>query len=150
MATTIADYTLAGTAVPGGDISCINTSASTITAGFVVIIDATNSLTTAGVTGFAAGLPTFGVTVSGTASYAFGVALETALTLQPLRVRRLGIAVCLATAVVITAGDVVKAASTGQVLKTTAGVAQVGQALTTTAGNANDPVLVAIDIASNA
>jgi Uncharacterized conserved protein (DUF2190) len=150
MATTAADFNWAGTAVPGGDIGCINTSGSTITAGSVVIIDATNSLTTTGVTGFAAGLPAPGVTVSGTAGYAFGVAIETAVTLAPLRVRRIGIALCLATAAVITAGDRVKTANTGQVLTSASGTPTVGQALNTTAGNANDPVLVAIDIANNA
>lgn len=150
MATTAADFNWAGTAVPGGDVPVINTSGSSIAAGLVVIIDATNSLTTTGVTGFAAGLPAPGVVLSGTAGYAYGVTIETIANGAQGRVRRIGIAQCLATAAVITAGDRVKTANTGQVLTSASGTPTVGQALNTTSGTANDPVLVAIDISNNA
>lgn len=150
MATTAADFNWAGTAVPGGDIGCINTDSGAISAGQAVILDATNSLTTTGVTGFAAGLPAPGVKVAGAGNYVFGIAIENIAVGAQGRVRRYGIALCLATAATITAGDVIKAGASGAVLTTTSAAAQIGQALNTTAGNANDPVLVALNIAKNA
>ena len=150
MATTAADFNWAGTAVPGGDIGCINTDSGAITAGQAVFVDATNFMTTTAFSGFAAGLPAPGVKVAGAGAYIFGIAIENAAIGAQFRVRRLGIALCLATAAVITAGDVIKAGAAGQVLTTSAAAAQIGQALNTTSGTANDPVLVALDIAKNA
>lgn len=150
MATTAADFTWAGTAVPGGDVAVINTDSSQINVGIVTFVDATNSLTTTGVTGFTAGLPAVGVKIAGAGAYAFGVAIENIPVGAQGRVRRIGIAQCAATAAVITAGDVVKVGAAGAVLTTSAAAAQLGQALNTTSGNAADPVLIALDIAKNA
>ena len=151
MATTAADYNWAGTSVPGGDIGCINTDVSTITVGTVVIVDATNSLTTTAFSGFSGGLPAPGVKIAGADAYAFGVAIENIAVGAQGRVRRLGVAVCNATAAVVTAGDVIKVGAAGAVLTNTAvsAKAQLGQALNTTSGTAADPVLVALDIARN-
>ena len=150
MATTAADFTWAGTAVPGGDVGCINTDTGAIAAGQAVIVDATNSLTTTAFTGFTAGLPAVGVKVAGAGAYIFGIAIEAIAIGAQGRIRRIGIALCSATAAVITAGDVVKAGASGNVLSTSAGAAQIGQALNTTSGTLADPVLVALDIAKNA
>lgn len=143
------DFNWATTAVPGGDVSIINTDGTNaFTPGMCVTLDATNYLTVTSFSGFPAGLPSPGVKQSGAGDYIFGIAIENIPLGAQGRVRRIGIAQCLA-AGAITAGNVVKAAASGQVTPTTAAAAQIGQALNTTT-TANDPVLVALDIAKNA
>lgn len=151
MATTAADFTWAGTAIPGGDVSVVNTDSSQINVGIVVFIDATNNMTSTGVTGFPGGLPAPGVKIAGANAYPYGVAIENIPVGAQGRVRRIGLAVCSATAAVITTGDVVKVGAAGAILSTTAGQPQLGQAIgLTTSGTAADPMLVALDIAKNA
>jgi len=150
MATTAADFNWAGTAIPGGDFPCINTSGSTIAVGSCVLVDATNSLTTTAFTGFSGGMPSPGALLGTLNAYPMGVAIENATAGAQFRVRHYGIAVCFATAAVITAGDKVSLGASGAVFTKSGVNPTIGQALNTTSGTANDPVLVMIDIANNA
>lgn len=128
--------------IQGADIAYKNTSGSTISAGMLLKIDASNPIS--------ASQPNIGLTTcSAVTDFPFGFAVENVPAAGQGRCQIEGIAIGIA-AGAVTVGAIVGASATaGDVTTYTATDPAIGQAVTTTA-NAADPILVRIAPCRNA